>query len=41
VGHAAGDRLIVRVAEAIRSQVRQGDHVARIGGDEFVATLSP
>jgi diguanylate cyclase (GGDEF)-like protein len=38
-GHAAGDRLIVAVAEAIATVVREGDVLARIGGDEFAAFI--
>lgn len=34
-GHAAGDRLIERAAEALRGAVRASDVVARLGGDEF------
>ena len=34
-GHAAGDALLVHVAEAIRSVIREHDIAARIGGDEF------
>jgi diguanylate cyclase (GGDEF)-like protein len=34
-GHAAGDALITRAAEAIRAGVRSDDPVARLGGDEF------
>ena len=34
-GHHAGDRLLRRTGEAIRSVVRETDVAARIGGDEF------
>jgi diguanylate cyclase (GGDEF)-like protein len=35
LGHAAGDHLIVRIAESIEPILRDGDVCARLGGDEF------
>ncbi len=38
-GHAAGDAVLVAVAERLRASVRDADFVCRIGGDEFVILL--
>lgn len=39
LGHAAGNRAIVALAEAVTSQLRETDFAARYGGDEFVVLL--
>jgi len=39
LGHAAGDVLLQRVGRQLSSLVRDGDTVARIGGDEFIILL--
>ena len=36
LGHAAGDRLLVQIAYALRNAVRGQDMVARFGGDKFL-----
>jgi diguanylate cyclase (GGDEF)-like protein len=38
-GHAAGDHVLVAVADVLRHATRDGDIVTRVGGDEFVLVL--
>lgn len=40
-GHAAGDAVLLRVAQVLRLAIRATDAVARVGGDEFVLLLTP
>jgi diguanylate cyclase (GGDEF)-like protein/PAS domain S-box-containing protein len=39
LGHQAGDRLLVAVAECLRNRLRTEDVLARFGGDEFAVLL--
>ncbi|MHB8985353.1 MAG: sensor domain-containing protein [Eubacteriales bacterium] len=38
-GHAAGDDLLIRVANSIKENLRESDFLARLGGDEFGVML--
>lgn len=39
LGHTTGDRLLVEMSRRLKAQLRTGDIVGRIGGDEFVILI--
>lgn len=40
-GHRAGDSVLVETARRLQAVLREGDTVARVGGDEFVILVEP
>lgn len=39
LGHKAGDQLLLEVAGRLKSSLREGDTLARLGGDDFAIAL--
>jgi diguanylate cyclase (GGDEF)-like protein len=39
-GHAAGDRMLIAVADTLKEKLRSYDLIIRYGGDEFVCAIS-
>ncbi len=39
LGHETGDKLLISAADRLKAEVRTGDTVGRLGGDEFIILL--
>ena len=39
-GHDVGDELLIAVAQRMKTALREGDTLGRVGGDEFVAVMA-
>ena len=40
-GHSAGERVLQEIAHRFARQLRAGDTIGRLGGDEFLIVLEP
>lgn len=40
LGHDSGDKLLIEAGHRLSQEVRQGDTVGRLGGDEFIVLLA-
>jgi diguanylate cyclase (GGDEF)-like protein len=38
-GHDIGDKLLVKIGQKVKSYIREGDVLSRLGGDEFLVLL--
>ncbi|MFT6087698.1 MAG: diguanylate cyclase (GGDEF)-like protein/PAS domain S-box-containing protein [Glaciecola sp.] len=38
-GHNVGDELLIKLSQRMKEALREGDTLARIGGDEFIAVM--
>ncbi len=38
-GHTAGDKLLITLSQRMKEALREGDTLARIGGDEFIVVM--
>lgn len=38
-GHSFGDQILLQVARRLKSQLRKGDTISRLGGDEFIGLM--
>jgi len=38
-GHQTGDKVLIKISQAVQLEIRRGDYLSRYGGDEFVVVL--
>ncbi len=38
-GHSTGDLVLIEVSKTLKESLREGDHIGRYGGEEFLVTL--